>query len=62
MANKYGEGALIAARQESPADSNPVARWDYAMARLYLLQHLAAKHDYDIYLRGASAASRTSLY
>jgi hypothetical protein len=35
MANRYGEAALMAARQEPSADSNPVARWDNAMERLY---------------------------
>lgn len=33
MANRYGEAALMAAR--SSAGTNPVARWDAAMERLY---------------------------
>jgi hypothetical protein len=35
MANRYGEGAIIAARQENVAISNPIARWKNAMERLY---------------------------
>jgi len=35
MANKYGEAALIAARQQSSGDANPVVRWERAMETLY---------------------------
>ena len=35
MANRYGEAALMATRQGSSADINPVARWESAMKRLY---------------------------
>lgn len=36
MANRYGEAALIAARQESSsADADPVKRWESAMEKLY---------------------------
>jgi hypothetical protein len=34
MANKYGEAALIAARDSSTSTS-PVARWEVAMEKLY---------------------------
>jgi hypothetical protein len=35
MANRYGEAALVAARQESSNGLTPVARWQDAMERLY---------------------------
>src|ERR1039457_7405733 len=35
MANRYGEAALMAARQGAPPDINPVARWESAMEKLY---------------------------
>jgi hypothetical protein len=35
MANRYGEGALLAARQESSVSINPKTRWETAMERLY---------------------------
>ncbi|MFZ0686538.1 MAG: hypothetical protein WAM89_13415 [Terriglobales bacterium] len=35
MANRYGEAALIAAREGASADLNPVARWENAMEMLY---------------------------
>jgi hypothetical protein len=43
MANRYGEAALVAARQGSPADINPVARWESAMKRLYPTSPTARK-------------------
>jgi hypothetical protein len=35
MANRYGEGALVAARQEASADIGPLARWERAMQKVY---------------------------
>jgi hypothetical protein len=35
MANRYGEAAIIAARQENTAISNPIARWKNAVESLY---------------------------
>jgi hypothetical protein len=35
MANRYGEAALMAARQGASAKVNPVARWNDAMEKLY---------------------------
>ena len=35
MANRYGEAALMAAGRDFSANSNPIARWDSAMERLY---------------------------
>lgn len=35
MANRYGEAALMAARQEASGDVDPVARWKSAMEVLY---------------------------
>ena len=35
MANRYGEAALMAARQVVSGDSRPIARWEYAMNELY---------------------------
>src|ERR1035437_9720604 len=43
MANRYGEAALIATRQGSSADVNPVARWESAMERLYPTSPTARK-------------------
>src|ERR1035437_4789293 len=43
MANRYGEAAIMAARQESPADVNPVARWESAMMTLYPTSSSARK-------------------
>ena len=41
MANRYGEAALMAARQGSSVD--PVARWQAAMERLYPTSPIARK-------------------
>lgn len=35
MANRYGEAALIAARQGSSGVADPAARWESAMHQLY---------------------------
>jgi hypothetical protein len=35
MANRYGEAALIAARQEHSASNTPQMRWENAVKRLY---------------------------
>jgi len=35
MANRYGEAALIAARQGSSGIADPAARWESAMHQLY---------------------------
>jgi len=43
MANRYGEAAIMAARQQSPADVNPVARWETAMTALYPTSSSARK-------------------
>ena len=43
MANRYGEAALMATRQGSSADINPVARWKSAMKRLYPTSAAARK-------------------
>jgi hypothetical protein len=43
MANRYGEAAIMATRQESPADINPVARWETAMKALYPTSSAARK-------------------
>jgi hypothetical protein len=43
MANRYGEAALMAARQSSSSEVNPVARWESAMAPLYLTRPTARK-------------------
>ena len=43
MANRYGEAALMAARQGAPADINPVARWESAMEKLYPTSAAARK-------------------
>jgi hypothetical protein len=43
MANRYGEAALMATRQESSAEIDPIARWESAMARLYPTSTAARK-------------------
>ena len=43
MANRYGEAALIAARQVTSAQIDPVARWESAMASLYPTSPTARK-------------------
>jgi hypothetical protein len=43
MANRYGEAALMAARQRSSAVINPVARWESAMSTLYPTSPAARK-------------------
>lgn len=43
MANRYGEAALMAARQRSSNDASPVARWESAMATLYPTSPAARK-------------------
>ncbi len=43
MANRYGEGALMATRQGSSGDINPVSRWESAMKRLYPTSPTARK-------------------
>jgi hypothetical protein len=43
MANRYGEAALIATRQESSADVNPIVRWENAMKTLYPTSSAARK-------------------
>jgi hypothetical protein len=43
MANRYGEGALMAARHRSSGDVNPVARWESAMENLYPTSPAARK-------------------
>jgi len=35
MANRYGEAALMAARQAPSADLTPAARWERSMEKLY---------------------------
>jgi hypothetical protein len=35
MANRYGEAALMAARQGPSTEISPVARWESAMEKLY---------------------------
>jgi hypothetical protein len=35
MANRYGEAALMAARQGSPGNASPAVRWESAMNKLY---------------------------
>ena len=42
MANRYGEAALMAAR-EGPSAVNPKARWESAMERLYPTSPIARK-------------------
>jgi uncharacterized protein DUF6979 len=43
MANRYGEAALMAARQGAPADIDPVVRWESAVERLYPTSSAARK-------------------
>ena len=43
MANRYGEAALMAAREMSSADINPVRRWESAMATVYPTSPAARK-------------------
>src|ERR1700730_3665439 len=43
MANRYGDAALMAARQGSSNDTSPVARWESAMATLYPTSPAARK-------------------
>jgi hypothetical protein len=43
MANRYGEAALMAARQGASGDLNPIARWESAMERLYPTSSAARK-------------------
>jgi hypothetical protein len=43
MANRYGEAALMAARQGNTTDVDPVARWQSAMERLYPTSPIARK-------------------
>ncbi len=35
MANRYGEAALMAARQENSSANSPVERWESALEKLY---------------------------
>lgn len=35
MANRYGEAAIMAARERASANTDPKARWESAMERLY---------------------------
>lgn len=43
MANRYGEAALIATRQEISAKAIPEARWQSAMEKLYPTSPIARK-------------------
>lgn len=43
MSNRYGEAALMAARQGSSASVDPVARWESAMEKLYPTSQSARK-------------------
>jgi hypothetical protein len=43
MANRYGEAALMAARQVTSSKINPVARWESAMEKLYPTSPTARK-------------------
>jgi hypothetical protein len=43
MANRYGEAALMAARQRSSTGIDPVARWDIAIQSLYSTSPAARK-------------------
>src|ERR1700674_3359489 len=43
MANRYGEAALMATRQGSTAEINPIARWESAMEKLYPTSTAARK-------------------
>lgn len=43
MANRYGEAALMAARQGASADMSPLVRWERAMEKLYPTSPTARK-------------------
>jgi hypothetical protein len=43
MANRYGEAALMAARQGTSAKGNPIAQWENAMEKLYPTSPAAQK-------------------
>jgi hypothetical protein len=43
MANRYGEGAIMAARQAAYTATDPVAGWERAMERLYPTSQSARK-------------------
>jgi len=43
MANRYGEAALMATRQGISASTNPAARWESALERLYPTSPAARK-------------------
>ena len=43
MANRYGEAALMAARQPATAESSPADRWQSAMEKLYPTSPAARK-------------------
>jgi hypothetical protein len=43
MANRYGEAALMAAREGPSADVNPKARWERVMERLYPTSPIARR-------------------
>lgn len=43
LANRYGEAALMAARQGNMTEVDPVARWQAAMERLYPTSPIARK-------------------
>ena len=45
MANRYGEAALLAARQAPSAKINPVAQWESAMEHLYPTSPAARKRS-----------------
>ncbi|MHB1021904.1 MAG: DUF6979 family protein [Acidobacteriaceae bacterium] len=45
MANRYGEAALMAARQAASAAINPVAQWESAMEKLYPTSPAARKQN-----------------
>ena len=44
MANRYGEAALMATRQEVSANASPEARWQSAMEKLYPTSPIARKN------------------
>ena len=43
MANRYGEAAIMAARQAASADMSPLAGWERAMEQLYPTSPTARK-------------------
>ncbi len=43
MANRYGEAALMVARQGASADTNPASLWEDAMKKLYPTSPVAQK-------------------